>query len=288
VQQSPHLAVSGSSVPDHSALDLSGTTAVVLDVDGTIAGPDHRVSPRTLAAMAGIEELGVPVVLATGRSRSNVLDVAMAAGLRTPGASCNGAVVTDPVSGNDLRVQTMDPAEAEALRRVHEETGCAFTWWTARDIFTTTEDLRDLLTAFGDPGVQVAEPPERMPGDVVKAMIHGTPPELDAVQPVIERLTPRATRSMDIFWELSDPDAHKWSGISFVFDLLDIDPAGAVGLGDGENDVVWMREIGLPVAMGNARAEARAVARAVTGHHAHEGAADFLEEVLRQIRRRAA
>ena len=40
--------------------------------------------------------------------------------------------------------------------------------------------------------------------------------------------------------------------------------------------------------MGNARPEARAVARATTGHHADEGAADFLEEVLRQIRRRAA
>jgi Cof subfamily protein (haloacid dehalogenase superfamily) len=268
--------------------DLSGTTAVGLDVDGTIAGPDHRVSVRTRAAMAEIESLGIPVVLATGRSRANVLDVAVETGLRTPGVSCNGAVVTDPVSGDDLRVRTMDPAEVEALRRVHEETGAAFTWWTARDIFTTTEQLRDLLTAFGDPDVSVAALPERMSDDVVKAMIHGTPAELDAAQPVIERHTPRATRSMDIFWELSDPDAQKWSGISYVFDLLGVDPAGAVGLGDGENDVVWMREIGLPVAMGNARPEARAVARAVTGHHAQEGAADVLEEVLRQIRRRAA
>ena len=206
-------------------LDLSGTTAVVLDVDGTIAGPDHRVSPRTRAAMADLEQLGVPVVLATGRSRANVLDVAATVGLRTPGVSCNGAVVTDPVSGDDLRVQTMDPAEAAALRTVHEETGYAFTWWTVRGIYTTTEQLRDLLMAFGDPDVQVAVPPERMPDDVVKAMIHGTAAEMDAARPVIERYTPRATRSMDVFWELSDPEAQKWSGISFVLDLLDVDPA---------------------------------------------------------------
>jgi hydroxymethylpyrimidine pyrophosphatase-like HAD family hydrolase len=127
-----------------------------------------------------------------------------------------------------------------------------------------------------------------MPDDVVKVMIHGTPAEMDAAQPAISRHTPRATRSMHVFWELPDPKATKWSGISCVFDLLDVDPARAVGLGDGENDVVWMREIGLPVAMGNARPEARAAARAVTGHHAQEGAADFLEEVLRQLRRRAA
>ena len=77
--------------------------------------------------MAGIERLGVPVVLATGRSRANVLDVAATVGLSTPAVSCNGAVVTDPGSGDDLRVRTMDPDEATALRRVHEETGAAFT-----------------------------------------------------------------------------------------------------------------------------------------------------------------
>ena len=238
--------------------------------------------------MAEIERLGVPVVLATGRSRTNVLDVAARVGLRTPAVSCNGAVVTDPGSGVDLRVRTMDPADAAGLRRVHEETGQAFTWWTARGLFATSEELRRFLQAIGDADVQLAAAPSRMPGDVVKAMIYGTKAELDAAQPAIERHAPRATRSMNEFFEISDPDATKWTGISFVFDLLDVDPTGAVGLGDGENDVVWMREIGLPVAMGNARPEAQAAARGVTGHHAEEGAADFLEEVLRHLRRRAA
>jgi HAD superfamily hydrolase (TIGR01484 family) len=95
--------------------DLSLTTAVVLDVDGTIAGRDHRVSPRTRAAMADIEQLGVPVVLATGRTRANVLDIAGAAGLRTPQVSCNGAVVTDPPTGRDLRVRSMAAADAAAM-----------------------------------------------------------------------------------------------------------------------------------------------------------------------------
>ena len=35
-------------------LDLSRTAAVVLDVDGTIAGADHRVSPRTSRAMVEV------------------------------------------------------------------------------------------------------------------------------------------------------------------------------------------------------------------------------------------
>jgi len=238
--------------------------------------------------MRDIEERGVPVVVATGRSRANVLEILRQAGVRTPGVSCNGAVVTDPVSGRDLRTQTMTAHDVAAMVRVHEETGAAFTWWTTRHIFATSEDLRRVLLDFGAPEVTLARPPARMPDDVVKTMVFGTPPEMDAVAGTVQRLTPRATRSMDELWELSDSRATKWSGIAVVFDLLGVDPAGAVGLGDGENDVVWMERIGTPVAMGNSRPEAIRAARRVVGHFAEEGAAVFLEEVLRQIRRRAA
>ena len=265
------------------AFDLTGTTAVVLDVDGTIAGPDNQVSPRTRAVMRAIEDHGVPVVVATGRVRASVLDLLRRTGLRTPGVSCNGAVVTDPVSGRDLRRQTMMADDVAAWVRLHEETGAAITWWTIDDVFATSEDFRQALLAMGAPRVTLSPPPERMPDDIVKTMVFGTPEEMDAAAPAIRRLAPGATRSMDAIWELSDSKATKWSGISTVFELLGIDPAGAVGLGDGENDVVWMERIGTPVAMGNARPEAVAAARHFAGDFAEEVAAVFLEEVLRQI-----
>ena len=202
--------------------------------------------------------------------------------------SCNGAVVTDPVSGDDLRVQTMDPAEATALRTVHEETGYAFTWWTVRGIYTTTEQLRDLLMAFGDPDVQLAVPPERMPDDVVKAMIHGTAAEMDAARPAIERYTPRATRSMDVSGScpIRRPRSGRASRSSSTSStsIPRAPQASATGRttssGCGRSACRWRWATPVP--------EARAVARAVTGHHADEGAADFLEEVLRQLRQRAA
>jgi Cof subfamily protein (haloacid dehalogenase superfamily) len=264
-------------------LDLAGTTSVILDVDGTIAGPDHRISPRTRASIRDIEQAGVPVVLATGRARDNVVDVARQIGLHSPAVSCNGAVVTEPVSGRDLRVQPMGPDDVAAMIRVHELTGAALTWFTPRGIFATSRELRELLLALGDPNVFVERVPTPVPDDVVKMMVFGTTQEMDAIAPVVREHTPRATRSLDQLWEISDPDATKWSGISFVFDRLGVDPAKAVGLGDGENDVVWMERIGTPVAMGNARPEAIAAALTVAGDHAEEGAAVFLEEVLRQI-----
>ncbi len=256
----------------------------MLDVDGTIAGPDHRVTPRTTRAMAALERQGVRVVLATGRSRGNVLDICRTAGLGTPAVSCNGGVVTDPVTERDLRVRAVSSDDIAAMLALHRQTGKALTWWTARDIFVTSARLRDVLLRFGDPNVHVAPPEAIAPGTVIKMMLFGTAAEMDAIAADVREHVPRAMRSMDEFWELSAPDASKWSAVSFVLKTLGVDPAQVAGVGDGGNDVVWMREIANPVAMGNARPEAFAVARAVVAHHADDGAADFLEEVSRQLR----
>ena len=269
-------------------LDLSRTAAVVLDVDGTIAGADHRVSPRTSRAMGALDDAGVPVVLATGRTRSNVRDIARAAGLRTAQITCNGAVITDPATGEDIWVRTVPEADMAAMIQVHRTTGQPLTWWTAGHIYATDERLADAMSVINDSEVTLSTPDAIEPDTVVKTMIFGTRDELDAAAPELARLAPRAMRSMDEFWELSGPDASKWAAIEFLFGRLGIDPALAAGAGDGGNDAVWMHRVGSPVAMGNARPEALAAARAVIGRHDQEGAAEFLEEILRQVRARAA
>jgi Cof subfamily protein (haloacid dehalogenase superfamily) len=271
-----------------STLDLSRTAAVVLDVDGTIAGADHRVSARTSRAMGAIDEAGVPVVLATGRTRSNVRDIARTAGLRSAQISCNGAVITDPTTGDDIWVRTVPEADMAAMIEVHRTTGQPLTWWTPEHIFATDEVLATTMALINDAEVSLGTPDRIEPDTVVKTMIFGTRDELDAAAPEMARLVPRAMRSMDEFWELSGPDASKWAAIEFLFDLLGVDPALAAGAGDGGNDAIWMHRIGMPVAMGNARPEALSAARAVIGRHDEDGAAEFLEEILRQVQTRVA
>lgn len=272
----------------HSQLDLSRTAAVVLDVDGTIAGADHRVSPRTSRAMGALDEAGVPVVLATGRTRSNVREIARAAGLRSAQISCNGAVITDPATGENIWVRTVPGPDMAAMIEVHRTTGQPLTWWTVDQIYATDAQLARTMAVINDVEVSLGTPEQIEPDTVVKTMIFGTRDELDAAAPEMARSVPRATRSMDEFWELSGPDASKWAAIEFLFDRLGIDPASAAGAGDGGNDAIWMHRIGAPVAMGNARPEALAAARAVIGRHDEDGAAEFLEEILRQVRTRAA
>lgn len=250
--------------------------ALVADVDGTIAGADHLVSPRTLDALAAMERRGVPVILATGRSEANALAIARAAGLRTPVLACNGALVVDPWSGERLRMRCVPEAEVATMIDLHRRTGVALTWWTPDCIYVSSRRLRDELAMLGDDGIEVRPAPQTPPDDVLKIMLSATPPELDAIGDLVVSALPRVTRSLPTFWELSAPDADKWAALTWLLDRLQIDPEQVLGIGDGGNDVRWLSQIGRPVAMANAHPLVHEVATAVAGHHAQEGAADFL------------
>jgi hydroxymethylpyrimidine pyrophosphatase-like HAD family hydrolase len=217
----------------------------------------------------------VPVVLATGRTRSNVRDIARTAGLRSAQRSGNGAVITDPATGDDIWVRTVPEADLAAMIEVHRTTGQPVTWWTAGHIYATDQVLADAMAVINNSEVSLGTPDRIEPDTVVKTMIFGTRAELDAAAPEMARLVSRAMRSMDEFWELSGPDANKWAAIEFVFDRSGVDPALAAGAGDGGNDAIWMRRVGTAVPMGNARPEALSAARAVISRHDEDSAAEF-------------
>jgi len=72
----------------------SATRLVAIDMDGTLLGPDGRVSPRNLAALRAAESAGIEVVIATGRRHCYAMRVLRELALHHARAliSSNGAV----------------------------------------------------------------------------------------------------------------------------------------------------------------------------------------------------
>jgi hydroxymethylpyrimidine pyrophosphatase-like HAD family hydrolase len=114
-------------------------------------------------------------------------------------------------------------------------------------------------------------------------LVFGMAEELDRAKHHLVARLPRLSRSMDQFFELSPARASKWQSLRYVLDEFRIRPQDCLGVGDGGNDVPWLRKIGHPVAMANAREEVKAVARHTIGHHAEDGVAVFLEQLLNPV-----
>jgi len=253
--------------------------AVALDLDGTLAGADHRVSDRAIRALAALEARGVRPIIVTGRTTRAAIDPARAAGLTTPVISCNGTVVTAP-DGTRLLEADLDPAVPRDLLAAAEDTGLSPTLWTADAIHVARWDrIAELQQAInGDvPQVGPLEPIAAGRG-VVKGMLGGDPDRLDACAGRLAERLPAVVRSMPEFFETINPDASKKSALAFVLDRLGIDPARTIAVGDGETDLPMFQLAGEGVAMANARDTVRAAADTVIGHHAEDGVAVFLEE----------
>ncbi|MCV7225120.1 HAD family hydrolase [Mycolicibacterium komossense] len=264
--------------------ELAGVRAVALDVDGTIAGGDHQVSERTRRAIQSLAAEGVPAVLLTGRSRANTLSLAREIGITNQVASCNGAVVFDPVTDENTRVVGMAPAEIEAIASLHDDLNLDLTWWTADEILVDHDGaMRRQLIALNESEVLVEDFADQNPDSIVKMMLHGSPEALDAATDEILARAPRGTRSMDVFFEFVDTNATKWSALQYILAPLGIEPGDVMGIGDGGNDVVFLSNIGHAIAMGNARQEVVDAARHQIGHHAHDGAAEIIELAQRLI-----
>ena len=113
--------------------------------------------------------------------------------------------------------------------------------------------------------------------EVVKVMLSGSPPALDAAQEEIRRRIPVMQRSMDRFYESSSPGATKREALRSVLGRIGVPPAQCMGFGDGDTDASWLSEVGTVVAVSNARESVQRLAHIRIGHHAEDAVATFLE-----------
>ena len=253
---------------------------IAFDVDGTIDGADHALSGRTVAALQRLAGLGIAGVIVTGRTERAALRVVRQVGFSAPQVSTNGALVTDPVTGERLWYKSMDPADARLAVKAARRAGASPNVWSA-DAWYADEDspTNRLLT------VLVGEPPIIQPLDevieqqaIVKVMLGGEPTLLDNAG--LTGVIPGMARSMPEFFEAAPIGAGKQEAVAFLLGRLGINRRDVWGFGDGGNDAGWLSLVGRVFAPANARPEVKALAEQVIGRHDRDGVAEFLEQAL--------
>lgn len=256
---------------------------IAMDMDGTVAGADHMPSSFTEQVLSRLTPLGIKGVIVTGRSERSALGTSRSAGLTGPVISANGAMVTEPSTGERLWFQRFEPDAARHAVEVAGRLGANPMVWAPEQWFVEREDentaiLTDILEqeptmlAFDE---VIANNP------VVKIMLGGSRELLDEIGPELEAEVPGMTRSMDQYYESAPPHATKAEALEFILDRLGISFDQVWGFADGGNDVGWMSLItGRRLAMANARPEVKDVASEIIGHHAEDGVAHYLVEHL--------
>ena len=98
--------------------------------------------------------------------------------------------------------------------------------------------------------------------------------------PVLRPSSPRATRSLPPFVEVTDPRASKGRALRGLCERLGLDPSRGVAVGDAPNDVDMFQAAGFAVAVRGGREEVVRSADAVCEPPEQAGVADVLETLV--------
>ncbi len=271
---------------------------LAVDLDGTLLGPDSKLTPRTRRAMErAIQEYAVAVVIATGRRFHSARPIARDAGLTTPLVTHNGALVKDIETAAVHHYQPLDVTVARELLAI----GKAFGADTIAlddpegDGRILTDGVSERNTALryyleinrqyvhqvDDLRVFVREP-------VTQVMFCGPCAAMQSLAQVLERdmatearllVTTYPHNDMTIL-DLMHPACSKATGIAYVASQLGIVREEILAVGDNYNDLDMLRYAGRGILMGNAEPELKAMGFELTAPNTEDGVAQVIETYI--------
>ena len=272
--------------------------AIFVDLDGTLLNSQKVISQKNLDCLNCFIEMGVYVVIATGRTLKSVKKVTSGLKINTPIITLNGSDIRKSMEGYSMILAYIDNHLKNAVFSMCAEIMNSNSSYRIQNILVDTAKGFYCLN------------PRQIDSDEFSFHYDEEMKELDLKNPPIEPivsflflLTPDSNRkefleeqskNLNVFkakfctfngwpWiELGSTHANKGTAMHYVCDYLGIKIKDVIAFGDGENDVEMLAQAGLGVAMANADIHALKIAKAKALSNDEDGVSVFLEH-LKQV-----
>lgn len=287
---------------------------LALDLDGTLLDANAELPPENIEAVHRAREVGMRVVVCTGRGLSESRRYLDALGQTDPVIVAGGAITADPCSSRTIARVGMEAGLVASIAGLLNDAGHAALILkdpdaAGYDYFVATggDDSRiDPVTAWWFEKMRVrvrsgrAVEHDEHPGHTVRVGMcadaeqsaslgatvsarHNGAVTLHAFKAVIgPEITGIDARTVHIL-EVFDAAAGKWPALSSLASAFGIAPGEIAAIGDEVNDVGMIREAGLGVAMGNSVPAVFEVADRVTERHDEQGVARAIDRILEGV-----
>ncbi|MFN8443420.1 MAG: HAD family hydrolase [Caldilineaceae bacterium] len=270
---------------------------VILDLDGTIIDlyRPGGISPVVLESIAAVQAAGIPVTIGTGRTLAYIHKNLRHLNITTPAVTVMGAVIGNPATGEVLAKREL---EVDASRWIadfmeREKLVCGFYFCHEDGSFHIAQNFDGSKSQeFYD---HVITTP-RLVGVDLKSLFKMPEPacpikflsvnDLDEGADIAPRLrqaighSTTIVRTHPMLVEGTALGVDKGGGLRQLCDLLDIDIARVLAIGDADNDIPMLEAAGTAVAMGNATPGVIAVADWVAPSIHDDGAAVALRKFV--------
>ena len=263
---------------------------LVLDIDGTLLNDAKEISKRTLVALQKAQQMGVRVVLASGRPTYGVMPLAKILELGNYGGyilSYNGGQIINAKNGELLFERRINPEMIPYLEKKARKNGFAIFTYHEDCIITDTPDnehIRQEALLNNQKVIKEEEFSTAIDFAPCKCMLVSDDEEaLVGLENHWKRSLNGALdvfRSEPYFLEVVPCSIDKANTLGALLETLDIKQEEVIAIGDGVCDVTMLQLAGLGIAMGNAVDSVKACADMVTTSNEEDGVAIAIEKAI--------
>jgi Cof subfamily protein (haloacid dehalogenase superfamily) len=268
---------------------------LVLDIDGTLLNQDGIITKRTKASLLKAQQMGVKLVLASGRPTYGVLPFVKELEIDKNGGyylSYNGGQIFSAENNELLFEKRINPAMIPYLEHSARKRNMSILTYHKDSIYTNDASNVHVISEANLNNMKIVEAQnfsEAITFYPCKCMfVSDDEVELVNLQ---NRFKKRLAgdfdffRSEKYFLEAVPPFINKGNTIGLLLEKLKISPEDIMAIGDGVCDVSMIQFAGLGIAMTNAQDSVRICADYVTLPNNEDGVAEAVEKfIISEIR----
>lgn len=256
---------------------------IAIDLDDTLLDDNLTIPERVRDAVKKAVDLGIYVVLCTGRIPKSTRKYYDALGLDTLMISTGGAEIYD-AKNESVYSRTVDPALVKKLMQYANSNGLHFQVYIDGDLAfrETNKYARAYEKACGLTGIVKPDLMEMETVVTPKVIFIADIERMDDIQARVEAEFPMLNikRSKPTYVEFASPGVSKGDALKFVAEYYGVKREETIAMGDAEIDIPMLEYAGLGVAMSNATPVTKQAADALCPSNNEGGVADVIQKYI--------
>lgn len=269
---------------------------ICIDMDGTLLNSKHKISETSKRALTKAHDMGVHIVITTGRTYADAEAYSDLIGLNSPIIACTGAVVKEKNDDNVIHKSSIDEQLCIQLLGIFEKYDVKPIFYSLYKVYCGDLKIKIgmwYLKLIGSLNkiikIDYIRNKEKWfdvfkleKDNIIKCeIINGNKEKINNIRKELGNVGGiEITSSSRYNIEVTKKGASKGRAIEILADHYGIKKHEVIAIGDSENDISAIDFAGMGIAMGNASEEVKKISNFVTDTNDNDGVAKAIEEFI--------
>ncbi len=256
---------------------------IISDMDGTLLNDDKKISEKNLSALSYFVENGGKFTIASGRVLSRLQLYSDQLPVNLPIITMNGMMIQDLFSGEVFHKERLDPSAREYTRQIIEKYPHFGLEIFTEDTVYFIHRNRHIDKHISDEGfsLKMTTLPQ-VTDEWVKVLFGCDENVLNIIEEEFPYMKEKVhfTKSDAYFYEILAKNCHKGSALKKLLELTEIRKEMVLAVGDNKNDLEFVGQAGIGVAVANACDEVKRNSKIVLAQNNNQAPLRELVEKL--------